>query len=284
MAEAVCLRQYLPRSTSCYCVYNGTMKEAEVAKVKLTCAACGKVFERFPSDVKNNKNNFCSRACRTDFYKKGHVERTCKQCGKKFSVYRSALEKSNASGNFCCRKCYNEYQKTLVGPKNVSYRRIATKCYTCGKPIAVTPSKMKEYEHHFCSVACRSKFMEQRMSGENNPLWAGGSENYRGDFARVKREHFAGVQFCAICGTTENIHIHHIIPYRMTQDNSIVNLIPLCNKHHKQVEHVSLKLIETIADYEKARLYLNLILRERQFEAHGALIGLLRERGMLDVR
>jgi len=38
------------------------------------------------------------------------------------------------------------------------------------------------------------------------------------------------------CNETENLHIHHIIPFRMTQDNSLDNLITLCQKHHKMVE------------------------------------------------
>ena len=71
------------------------------------------------------------------------VDRKCKQCGSDFWVYRSALEKSNTSGNFCSRKCYNEYQKTLTGSKNNHYTRVEKECPTCGKKFLALPSKIK---------------------------------------------------------------------------------------------------------------------------------------------
>lgn len=35
------------------------------------------------------------------------------------------------------------------------------------------------------------------------------------------------------------LHVHHIVPYRLTHDNDNANLIPLCPKCHKNVELVS---------------------------------------------
>lgn len=32
--------------------------------------------------------------------------------------------------------------------------------------------------------------------------------------------------------------MHHIIPFRLTRDNSLTNLIPLCRACHKRVETV----------------------------------------------
>lgn len=236
-------------------------------KVSLICESCGKEFERYPSDIREGtKHFFCSADCRKAYYKGDKVLRVCKQCGKEFYVYRSAIEKSNASGNFCCRGCYNEHQKTLTGSKNNHCTKVNRKCDYCGKEISVIPSRLRMYEHSFCSVKCRSMFMAERMAGEKNPQWKGGSSSYRGNFDEVKRESFGGVQFCAICGTTKDIHIHHIIPYRLTQDNSVDNLIPLCRKHHKTIESVTLKFIELFDDgeYDVAKWYLNITLREMQ--------------------
>jgi 5-methylcytosine-specific restriction endonuclease McrA len=44
--------------------------------------------------------------------------------------------------------------------------------------------------------------------------------------------------FCAICGTFKRLDVHHIIPYRLTKDDSQDNLIPLCRRHHRQVERL----------------------------------------------
>ena len=190
------------------------------------------------------------------------VTRVCKQCNKEFSILKSTL-KSNASGNFCCRPCYNEYLKTIKGEKHKDYKRIKTTCDNCKKLISVTPSKLREYKHHFCSKECRGAF----YSHENNPYWRGGTKAYRGNFEKVKKEYFNGTNFCALCGTTKDINIHHIIPYRLTKDNSVNNLIPLCRKHHRIVESVSVKFIDTFkGNYEIAKYFLNNILRSRQIE------------------
>lgn len=64
--------------------------------------------------------------------------------------------------------------------------------------------------------------------------------------------------------TTKKIQIHHIIPYRLTQDNSRENLIPLCVKHHKAIEYIGLDLLKSDTDYERVKFLFNTILRERQ--------------------
>ena len=61
------------------------------------------------------------------------IKRICQWCNKEFEVYASSLQSSNSSGKFCCRKCYNEYQRTLTGKKNNHSTRIAIKCANCGK-------------------------------------------------------------------------------------------------------------------------------------------------------
>lgn len=196
--------------------------------------------------------------------KKGErVTRICKNCNKEFSVLKSTL-KTNASGNFCCRPCYNEYQKTLKGAKNNHYTRVETKCPTCGKTLLVIPSKLKANKNCFCSKKCKNEYMYEYIGGEKNCNWTGGCKAFRGNFDEVKRKYFSGVNYCAICGTTHDIHIHHIIPYRLTQDNELDNLIPLCRKHHKIVEAVSVKFLNITNDYKTAKFLLNNILRSRQ--------------------
>ena len=233
-------------------------------KVELICDYCGEAFLRYPSNIHNPKHMFCSKQCMNKYIEGAKEKRICKQCGKEFEVYKIAIEKTNASGNFCCRQCYNEYLTTLKGEKNKCYNRIIRKCGWCGKDVAVIPSKAREYEHSFCNIECRSKFMAEYMKGNKNPFWKGGTSNYRGNFEEVKKKYFVKNKFCAICGTTKNIHIHHIIPYRLTKDNSVGNLIPLCGSHHKVVEELTKKVLKDVEDYEKHKYLLNNILRSRQ--------------------
>lgn len=202
----------------------------------------------------------------------GKIQRICKQCHSPFYVYESAIEKSNASGNFCCRKCYNEYQKTLTGEKNNHYTRIKYNCPNCNKEFDALPSKIKTYKNIFCCRKCKNDYMKNYISGEKNCNWKGGTSRYRGNFDEVKKANFSGKQYCAICGISNGIHIHHIIPYRLTQDNSVDNLIPLCRKHHKIIESVTVNFIELFdSEYDKAKYYLNILLRSRQFETYSIM-------------
>lgn len=125
-------------------------------------------------------------------------------------------------------------------------------------------------------MECKTEYFHNYVEGEKNGNWKGGAKSYRGDFEKVKKQHFAGAQVCAICGTSKGIHIHHIIPYRLTKDNGTDNLIPLCRKHHKMVEHATLKFIELFdcEGLETAKRYLNLLLRGYQFETAAVLMGL----------
>lgn len=173
--------------------------------IELECAHCGKTFKRAVSNCRNSKLHFCDIECQRLYEKTLKEERVCKYCGNHFTVYKSAVEKTNASGNYCSCECYY-------------------------------------------------KAMEKE-----------GTPYYRADFGRIKRRNFKGKQFCAICGTTKNIHIHHIIPFKLTQDNSLDNLIPLCSKHHVQIERMSEPFISSMTDdLPTAKMLLNNILRERQ--------------------
>lgn len=50
---------------------------------------------------------YCSVLCRVAGKR---IVRICKCCGTAFSIFKSALSgKTNASGNFCCRPCYEKW-------------------------------------------------------------------------------------------------------------------------------------------------------------------------------
>lgn len=163
------------------------------------CDNCKISFYRVKSAQK--KQNFCSVKCRGEFVK---IDRTCKTCGKLFKSYKSALNgKTNASGNFCSRPCY---------------------------------------ETHLCRT--------ERTTGR-------GSQWKRQRDLAVKR-----VPFCGRCGTGNNLQVHHIIPFRLTKNNSQENLIPLCVKCHKEIECMTNDLEADGLDEKTLRL----ILKSMQIE------------------
>lgn len=174
-------------------------------KVRVICGNCGKEFGRYASNVKG-KTNFCSRACMEES-RKGEVRsQKCEYCGKPFTVYASAVEKTNAAGRFCSKVCYHK-----------------------------------------------------SMTIDEERVYTG--------FEVAKKKYFRGAQFCAVCGTTKRINIHHIIPNRLTHDQSRENLIPLCAAHHPMIEAATRDFISAMdGDVEKAGELLRLALRDRQFQ------------------
>ena len=74
---------------------------------KCNCDHCGKEFSRGKSNAERSATRFCSMECRRSF---SRVERNCKQCGSNFTLSRGILSgKTNSSGNFCSRPCYEKY-------------------------------------------------------------------------------------------------------------------------------------------------------------------------------
>ena len=250
----------------------------KLSKVKLMCDYCGKEFERYASNIKPNRKHYCSKECMQESKKAVKEKRICKTCGKEFEVYASVLKSSNASGNFCSRECYYQDLEKIKGEQNPKYKRDCCICPNCGKEFYQIPSKIKAYQNVFCCRKCKDDFMGFYIGGDKNHLWKGGAKAYRGGFKKVKRQNFSGTQFCAVCGTTKDIHIHHIIPYRLTEDNSVDNLIPLCRKHHKKMESMTLPFIEMCEDKEIAKKYLNILFRSIQFDTLFALKKQIKER------
>lgn len=137
------------------------------------CRHCGRGFAAPPS----SRQKFCSLACR---HAAQSVERACATCGDAFRIARSILSgRSNASGRFCSRACY---------------------------------------ERHLCRTP--------RIRGRGSRWNA------------IRKGAIRQTPFCACCGRTRHLQVHHIIPFRLTQDNSPTNLIPLCRACHKRVETV----------------------------------------------
>lgn len=65
------------------------------------CRTCGKKIR------KRLGYSYCSVSCRSAGT---HKEMTCKKCGEKFLIYKSALSgKTNSAGNYCSRVCYEKW-------------------------------------------------------------------------------------------------------------------------------------------------------------------------------
>lgn len=202
--------------------------------MKLTkeCPRCGKVFP-YSSPSQDNRT-YCSRACQMTAKR---IVTNCPECGKEF-WYHSCWPRI-----YCSRKC---------SAKNNITRQIGvvlveqSTCEQCGKKI----TKDNRSGRRFCSQKCFGNWMSVHNVGPNHPLWNGWKFPYYGPNWRAQRRNARRRDnyTCQRCGKHEsqlskNLDVHHIVPFskfgpeNYLEANKITNLISLCNRCHKYVEH-----------------------------------------------
>lgn len=47
-----------------------------------------------------------------------------------------------------------------------------------------------------------------------------------------------------MCGKKGKLHAHHIIPVRISKDNSLSNLVSVCEKCHRRLEEVGFSILK----------------------------------------
>jgi 5-methylcytosine-specific restriction endonuclease McrA len=93
--------------------------------------------------------------------------------------------------------------------------------------------------HHFKHSEDAKKRIRIAKTGINNPRWTGGKKSCRTSIAEwyiirqlvLERDNFK----CRICGRMHHeilLDVHHIVPWRISKDNSVGNLITLCRSCH----------------------------------------------------
>lgn len=201
--------------------------------------------------------------------KKDKVFVHCAYCLTGFLVKPSEPKYSNHL--FCCRRCYELWQRTSLRKK----------CDFCGKIISVKPSREdnNKTKKFFCSYACRGKYFRIRVSstclvcgksiertpgqvrcgggkfcsrgcqreyysGEKSVFWAGGKwENpYVKGWNNKLREKIRireGYK-CFLCGVPQRECMGKLIVHHINYDksnNSERNLVALCRRCHGKTNH-----------------------------------------------
>lgn len=206
-----------------------------------TCDVCKKV----ESVHRTSRATTCKRCSwdRVGLIQRGtrhadsrQVDILCNQCLKPFNVCDVTAHKRK----FCSKSC------------SLAYKTINRICRMCEAPFVAYASASGRA---FCKASCYHRWL---CRTDRRPRYGTRWEAIRKE---VKRKS----PFCALCGTMKRIHVHHIIPFRLTFDNDPSNLIPLCAKHHKKVEGEFLKLESIVAgDLVMAKNIISLWLREEQ--------------------
>jgi 5-methylcytosine-specific restriction endonuclease McrA len=153
---------------------------------------------------------------------KNGITKNCKHCGKE--VYRP---KSSRHRPYCSHECY------FLDRWGDSHIEIKV-CPICDKEFEVFASDNKVT----CSNKCSRKRKSEILRGEKSPLWRGGtSAPYHKDWRQARRNALKRDGYrCVLCSTTEDIIVHHIVPYRYSKSHDLDNLITLCRTCHGKEE------------------------------------------------
>lgn len=183
------------------------LKERYVKEKICTCLFCGKIFivpQRFAG-------KYCSTEC-YHLASRNREERICEFCGKIYEIKKSCVDK-------CCS---SDCKYKLLSQKRSN--RVETVCKHCGKKFhAKASSKQK-----FCSVECKS---ESQKNGFYHYFYTTTDWMKKRSLVLI-RDNFT----CRACGVrTKGLHVHHLIPKITGGDESLENLITLCNKCHNKI-------------------------------------------------
>ena len=156
--------------------YPDSLPVAAPKKRTFICQFCGKEYEAFD----NGKNKFCSTKCTNEFRKR-HLKKTCKYCGKEFWTSRKSVNYCSKSCGLkgiatvydkVCPICEKKFQTTrkaqkycskdcakkskLMSIKRKAFERLnkISVCKRCGK----TFSGLESHHQEFCSDYCATRF------------------------------------------------------------------------------------------------------------------------------
>lgn len=70
---------------------------------------------------------------------------------------------------------------------------------------------------------------------------------------------------CVMCGAKGKLAAHHIVPVKISKNNSLSNLVSVCNKCHRKLESVGFSILQNGGHQaDVRRIELNMIMEEKQ--------------------
>ena len=237
--------------------------------VSLRCAFCESGFARSASYVASqvrvgSRVRYCSQLCAwKGRAKEGRVAGKCRQCQAEFINWKSQIGKIKTERKYCSKLCMDTYRRSL---------RPVVKCLKCGAELRVAPSAVKR-GRKYCSAECaevaKTEFfrdcLECNTSFKYVPSAAKSAKycsfickvrfegrarrkgfDYKDSLVRCSRlawrQRRAAVlkrdgYCCTRCGVAaEHLDAHHKIPWKISKNDEMDNLVTLCRSCHMIVE------------------------------------------------
>lgn len=201
-------------------------RRKEECRENRKCAFCGNIFSFLMCYEKEGKNagTYCSNKCRDEGKKKKRLRKECMKCHKEFFV-----PKSRASRKYCSLQCSGNNKS-----------RITKTCVTCGDKYDV--NKHREETSKCCSFQCLIEYnatinRKGKLNARNRLIRKSWQETRKKVLERDGH-------VCKVCGSNKTLHVHHIVKWRESKDDSESNLITLCASCHFTVEFLDPDLIK----------------------------------------
>ena len=196
-----------------------------IEKVFLNCKTCNEPFK--VHWYRRNIAKYCNKDCNPFMTPKIMKKYECCFCN---NIFKREPKSVRSDVHFCSYRCKGDYQKTNNWKKKTG---IYKKCLDCKKEYYVNSSRKNIAK--YCSYKCSYKNTLFKI-GQKAWNYIHGLKNRRRRYGidwglhRLKvlvRDTYT-CQFCY----EEGNHVDHIIPFRMSKDNSLFNLQTLCISCH----------------------------------------------------
>jgi 5-methylcytosine-specific restriction endonuclease McrA len=196
-------------------------------KVPIQCEHCLTPF------LARKGTRFCSPECRRINKpapkNKGTAIRVisqCEVCATSFETIPGRAKRPQAK--YCSRKCY------LIARWGETSHKETRQCVICEQEFVVYPSSNKTT----CGKQCEWILRSRTYQGEKSNFWRGGKMTPYNGVWRERRQAARerdGYK-CVLCGSTDRIQVHHIVPYRYSHSHELSNLVTLCRSCHSREE------------------------------------------------
>jgi len=76
---------------------------------------------------------------------------------------------------------------------------------------------------------------------------------------------------CVLCGKKGKLAAHHLIPVKVSKDNSLSNLVSVCDSCHRKLESIGLKILQeggSRADVRRAELVIIMEAKKKRMQKY----------------
>lgn len=99
-------------------------------------------------------------------------------------------------------------------------------------------SSLFNYRKKFIPAGLRNKHKQISDSKRRKQLYTENWDNIR------KQVYQRDGLRCVMCGKRAKLHAHHIVPVKISKDNSLSNLVSLCARCHRKLEQIGFAILE----------------------------------------